>query len=120
KSFQDIDAPCGEYSARACSCGGNTQNSYQHIMDTFGASTPDTQSPTAAITFPGDGDVFEPGAEFDITVNVADDVQVASVTLFVDGAASGMDSSAPFGPWPVSNIPEGTYELYIEAIDTAG
>lgn len=120
KTFQDVNAQCGEYSPRACSCGGNTQNSYQHIINTFGASTPDTQAPTAAITYPGDGDVFSPGAEFDITVNVSDDVQVASVTLFVDGSPEGVDASAPFGPWPVSNIPEGVYEFYIEATDVAG
>ncbi|MEM9455585.1 MAG: Ig-like domain-containing protein [Myxococcota bacterium] len=120
KTFQDIDAQCGEFNPRQCSCGGATQNSYQHILSTFGASAPDTQAPTAAITYPTDGSVFEPGAEFDITVNVGDDVQVADVTLFVDGTAEGSDGSAPFGPWPVSNIPEGIYEFYIEATDSAG
>ncbi len=120
KSFQNVNAQCGEYNARACSCGGNTQNSYQHIINTFGAAVPDNAAPTAAITYPNDGEVFLPGAEFDITVQVNDDVQVANVTLFVDGAAQGSDASAPFGPWPVSNIPEGSYEFYIEATDTAG
>jgi MYXO-CTERM domain-containing protein len=81
---------------------------------------PDNEPPTAAITYPNDGDVFEPGAEFEITVQVDDDVQVAEVTLFVDGAAQGSDASSPFGPWPVSNIPEGSYEFYIEAADVAG
>lgn len=120
KTFQNIDAQCGEFNPRQCSCGGATQNSYQHIVSTFGTSTPDTQAPTAAITYPTDGSVFEPGAEFDITVSVGDDVQVAEVTLFVDGTAEGNDNSAPFGPWPVTNIPEGVYEFYIEAIDIAG
>ncbi len=120
KTFQDIDAQCGEFSARACSCGGNTQNSYQHIINTFGASVPDTQAPTAAITYPMDGDVFDPGSSFDITVEVNDDVQVTNVTLYVNGAAEGNDGSAPFGPWPVSDIPENVYEFYIEATDVAG
>lgn len=120
KTFQDIDAQCGEFNPRACSCGGNTQNSYQWIIDTWGAAVPDNAPPTAAITYPNDGDVFTPGAEFEITVDVSDDVQVADVTLFVDGAAQGADASAPFGPWPVSNIPEGSYSFYIEASDVAG
>lgn len=120
KTFQNVNAQCGEFSARQCSCGGNTQNSYQHIINTFGAAIPDNQSPTAAITYPNDGDVFLPGAEFDITVDVNDDVQVANVTLFVDGSMEASDASAPFGPWPVSNIPEGSYEFYIEATDVAG
>ncbi|MCA9712340.1 MAG: hypothetical protein KDK70_41270, partial [Myxococcales bacterium] len=120
KTFQDIDAQCGEFSPRQCSCGGNTQNSYQHIINTFGAATPDTQAPTAAITYPNDGDVFEPGAEFDITVAVDDDVQVVDVTLVVNDEEQGSDASEPFGPWPVTNIPEGIYDIYIEATDVAG
>jgi MYXO-CTERM domain-containing protein len=120
KTFQDFDAQCGEYNPRQCSCGGNTQNSYQHIIDTFGASMPDNQAPTAAITNPVDGDVFLPGAGFDVTVSVNDDVQVAEVELFVNGVVEGSDASSPFGPWPVSAIPEGSYEFYIEATDVAG
>jgi MYXO-CTERM domain-containing protein len=120
KSFQDVDAQCGEFSPRQCSCGGSTQNSYQWIIDTWGAAVPDNQAPTAAITYPNDGDVFAPGAEFEITVSVNDDVQVADVTLFVNGTAQGSDASAPFGPWPVSNIPVGTYSFHIEAADVAG
>lgn len=120
KTFQNIDAQCGEFNPRQCSCGGNTQNSYQWIVDTWGAAVPDNAPPTAAITYPSDGDVFQPGAEFEITVQVDDDVQVAEVTLFVDGAAQNTDASSPFGPWPVSNIPEGSYEFYIEATDVAG
>lgn len=121
KTFQDIDAQCGEFSPRACSCGGNTQNSYQWIIDTWGAAVPDNQAPTAAITYPSDGDVFTPGAAFDITVSVNDDVQVAEVTLYVNGEAQGgVDSSAPWGPWPVSGIPVGAYDLYISATDVGG
>ena len=120
KTFQDVDAQCGEYNPRQCSCGGNTQNSYQWIIDTWGAAVPDNQAPTAAITYPADGDVFQPGAEFEITVSVGDDVQVAEVTLFVDGSAQGSDASEPFGPWPVTNIPVGTYAFHIEATDVAG
>jgi hypothetical protein len=120
KSFQNTDAQCGEYNPRECSCGGATQNSYQWIIDTWGAAVPDNQAPTAAITYPNDGDVFAPGAEFEITVDVNDDVQVSDVTLFVDGTAEGSDASAPFGPWPVANIPVGTYSFHIEATDVAG
>lgn len=120
KTFQDIDADCGEFQPRACSCGGNTQNSYQHIINSFGSAVPDTQAPTAAITAPADGEVFAPGSDFEIRVAVNDDVQVSLVTLYSGDASVGSDESSPFGPWPVTNIPEGTYEFYIEAEDTAG
>ncbi len=36
KSFVDEDVPCGEFEARACQCGGDTQNSYQHLGGVFG------------------------------------------------------------------------------------
>ena len=36
KSFQDTAAPCGEFSARTCTCGGTTQNSYQTLRTVLG------------------------------------------------------------------------------------
>lgn len=118
--YQDGDYPCGEYSERECSCGGNTQNSYQHILGLFGPSTPDTQSPVATITNPGDGAQYESGADFEIAVEVSDDVDVVSVTLFVNGEPQASDDSAPFGPWPATDTPDGTYEFHVEAEDFAG
>jgi hypothetical protein len=118
--FQDGDYSCGEYSERACMCGGATQNSYQHILGLFGGSTPDTAAPVATITSPGDGAEYDSGADFEITVDVSDDVDVTVVTLYVNGQAQGSDNTAPFGPWPASDTPDGTYELYVEAEDFAG
>jgi hypothetical protein len=40
KSYVDMDVACGEFEARACQCGGNTQNSYQTIMDLAGPACP--------------------------------------------------------------------------------
>ncbi|MBA2538440.1 MAG: hypothetical protein H0V17_02290 [Deltaproteobacteria bacterium] len=36
KSFTDAEVPCGESEARACNCGGNTQNSYAYLADLLG------------------------------------------------------------------------------------
>lgn len=36
KSFQDVDAYCGEYEERACEGGAETQNSYRYLASTFG------------------------------------------------------------------------------------
>jgi MYXO-CTERM domain-containing protein len=36
KTFQDIDAECGELSVRPCECGNATQNSVQHLLGLFG------------------------------------------------------------------------------------
>src|SRR6185503_16308159 len=35
KWFRDVDAPCGEYGGRECSCGGQTQNSFASIRAEF-------------------------------------------------------------------------------------
>lgn len=120
KTFQDGDYQCGEYSPRACDCGGATQNSYQYILSLFGPATPDEHAPTATIVAPVDGDVFEVGSSFDVAVEVADDNEVVRVSLYLDGALSSEDMSVPFGPWPVIDAPEGAYEFWIVATDAAG
>jgi MYXO-CTERM domain-containing protein len=120
KTFQDGEYQCGEYSPRACECGGATQNSYQYILSLFGPAVPDLQAPTAAIVAPVDGDVFSVGADFDVAVEVGDDNEVVRVSLYLDGAVSTEDMSVPFGPWSVVDAPEGTYEFYIVATDAAG
>ncbi len=120
KSFQDGDYPCGEYEARACECGGASQNAYQYILDLFGPAVPDTQAPTATITSPDDGDVFAVGDAFDIAVQVADDGAIAVVELYLDGELSSADMSEPYGPWPVIDAVAGSYEIYVVATDAAG
>lgn len=49
KTFQDQDAPCGEYEARTCGSGQETQNSYRQLAATVGlragATPPTTREP---------------------------------------------------------------------------
>ncbi|MBC8071796.1 MAG: Ig-like domain-containing protein, partial [Deltaproteobacteria bacterium] len=120
KTYQDGDYPCGEYEARACECGGPSQNSYQYILGLFGSAVPDEQPPTAAIVSPDDGDSFAVGDQFDIAVEVSDDTAVEVVELYLDGALSTADMSDPFGPWPVVDAIAGSFEIYIIARDAAG
>lgn len=120
KTYQDGDYPCGEFSARACECGGSSQNSYQYILELFGPAVPDAAQPSAAIVSPSDGAVFEAGVPFDVLVDVSDDIGVTHVALFLDGALATEAIAAPFGPWRVSNLPQGSHDLYIEASDDAG
>jgi hypothetical protein len=76
----------------------------------------DLQAPTVQITYPADGDVFEPGASFVITADVADDRQIAEIELYIDGEASFRIFEPPW-EWEVNEIPEGEYELGIVAND---
>ncbi|HTM19226.1 MAG TPA: hypothetical protein VL172_01920 [Kofleriaceae bacterium] len=40
KSYTDEDVQCGEFEARACQCGGDTQNAYQKILSLAGPACP--------------------------------------------------------------------------------
>jgi MYXO-CTERM domain-containing protein len=104
----------------AANCGsGSQQNSYQELMNLFGPSAPDTALPVVSVTSPLDGDEFDAGASFDIVVDANDDTGLQELVLYNNGAAIETDGSAPWG-WEVTNVPEGTYELYVEASDLAG
>ncbi len=109
---------CGQQHAQNCP-GGTSQNAHLELLELFGAAVPDTAAPTVAITFPADGDVFEPGASFTIMVEATDDIEVDEVQLFNNGTPLQADGSAPFG-WEVENIPQGEYTMYVIATDTAG
>lgn len=41
KTFQDVDAECGEQSARPCSCGRASQNSHQILHEKLGSPLPE-------------------------------------------------------------------------------
>jgi hypothetical protein len=81
-----------------------------------GPFQPDAAPPTVAIVDPADGEVFAPGADFTITAEANDDIAVSSVALYVDGAITDTLTAPPW-EWPVTDIPEGEYELYALASD---
>jgi hypothetical protein len=119
RSFQDWEIPCGEYEERACTCGGWTQNPYQRIVGEFGPQS-DIEGPTVAIVEPADGAIVVPGADFEVLIEIADDAGVARVELLVDGEAMSVAEAEPWGPWPVRNIPAGTYAFSVLAVDDLG
>jgi MYXO-CTERM domain-containing protein len=109
---------CGSQHAAECGNAGQ-QNSYAELMTLFGPSNPDTAEPSVSITYPADGATFPTDSDFTITVDANDDQAIDQVTLFSNDNEQGSDASSPYG-WDVSNIPAGTYELYVVATDTAG
>lgn len=120
KSFQDGDFPCGEYEARACDCGGPTQNTHRYISELFGTGVADTQAPVATIVSPSDGETFDVGQTVTVSINATDDVGLSRVDLFADGMQAASDSEAPYGEWDLSNVPPGEHDLYIAAYDFSG
>jgi len=113
KFYQDNNAPCGEYSARSCSCGGSTQNSYQRIKAIFGASTP--TPPVVAITEPVNNANVEPG--FIVRADFDDNDGVKNAALYVDDQLAMMLDTPPFVFNAPSSMSDGSHEIKVVAHD---
>jgi MYXO-CTERM domain-containing protein len=100
-------------------CGGGQQNGYAELMALFGPSSPDVAPPTVEITYPNDGDTFDAGADFTITVEANDDKGVVSIDLYNNGTNQSTDNASPWS-WDVQDIPEGSYSFHVIAFDQAG
>jgi MYXO-CTERM domain-containing protein len=121
RTFQDRTVACGETTARPCGINGSycraNQNSYQLLLDRLGAPGSDHDAPTLDVVAPRDGSVVEPG--FSVIANASDDVEVAQITLHLDGALVATDrTSLDFAIAP--GLPPGPHTLVIEVADTAG
>ncbi|MSP61394.1 MAG: hypothetical protein EXR72_13815 [Myxococcales bacterium] len=88
KTFQDVAAPCGEFSKRGCICGRPSQNSVQVLLEKLGApgvnpnpNNGDSTAPDVAILDPADGDSI-PAGTLTVTVHASDTVGVTAARLF--------------------------------------
>jgi MYXO-CTERM domain-containing protein len=117
KSFQNEDAPCGEYSARQCQCGGSTQNSVEMLDELLGLAGDVTPTPpTVSITSPGNGATVAPG--FSVTVAASDsDGSISQVELRIDGTLVGTDATSPYTFTTSGTLAAGSQTLQARAID---
>ncbi|MCP4447289.1 MAG: hypothetical protein GY811_18360 [Myxococcales bacterium] len=99
KTFQDINAPCGEFEARDCSCGGSSQNSHQFLLGHFGAG--ETSPPDVQINRPADGATVQPNFPFE--VGAVDDTEVVKVEFIINDVVVSELTSRPW----VINAPDG-------------
>jgi hypothetical protein len=116
KSFQDVDADCGEYSARECMCGGTTQNSVQTLLQILGAS--DRTPPAVEITEPANGAQVDPG--FKVASTTSDDKGVSKVDLWIDDVLVLSDGEAPYEYADTAGLPPGPHTISARAYDAAG
>lgn len=77
----------------------------------------DVTPPTVSLTYPEDGQWFEPGSSFDILAEAADERGITELELFVNGDPHPLILIEEPWSWPVNNIPEGDYVLGIRAWD---
>ncbi|HLX59750.1 MAG TPA: Ig-like domain-containing protein [Planctomycetota bacterium] len=75
--------------------------------------------PTVCISSPSNGATFAANSTITIAANASDDVAVASVAFYANGALLGNSTSAPYSiSWP--NVSSGSYALMAIATDSFG
>ena len=79
---------------------------------------PDTTSPSVSIASPTSGNV---SGTVTVSANATDNVGVARVDFYVNGALAGSDTAAPYQyAWNTTGLANGAATLYARAFDAAG
>jgi MYXO-CTERM domain-containing protein len=139
KEFQDVYAPCGEFSERECMCGDpNTQNSVQMLWEILGPGegiTPppppdDREPPTLAIVSPDDGVTAQANSTVDIVATATDDIGLVTVTLEWHHTGDGLPCPGEGRGWScfvegdtytwTVEVTEGLREYSVRARDVMG
>ena len=118
KSFQPVDAPCGERDPRACRCGAETQSSVAMLDARLGLAGEGNPPPAVAIAEPAADAVVAPG--FAVTADAADNAGVAWVELRVDGVRVATAVGAPFAFATPAELADGVHTLEVVAVDDGG
>jgi hypothetical protein len=117
KRFRDQNADCGELETRACGCPSRPkQNSYRMIVNLFGVGAP--TPPDVTFTSPAEGKEIQPG--FRAAVKALDDVRIAKVELYADGALIGTSMDAFHDIFYITgptDLPMGPHMLEARAFD---
>lgn len=108
--------------ARAYDAAGNAASSAAVVVAVAGTAPPpssDTTPPTVAITSPGNGSVVS--GVVNVNAKGTDNVAVASVSLYLDGAmvSTGNSGSLTY-KWNTKKAAKGTHTLKATAKDTSG
>lgn len=81
KYFRDRVMTCGEFSDRACFCGGNAQNSHRKLLSTFGANPTPVPGPVIDIQLPIANSTVEEGFQIRFTTSDARTVKKAEIVF---------------------------------------
>jgi subtilisin family serine protease len=89
------------------------------LYSLFGSSGGDTTPPTTSITSPANGATVS--GTIGVTASASDNVGVARVELYVDGALLATDTSSPYSfSWNTTTVADGGHNLQTRAYDAAG
>lgn len=90
-----------------------------YIVISTGGSSADTTAPTTSITAPANGATVS-GTTL-VTASASDNVGVARVEFYVDGALRATDTSSPYEwSWDTTADAGGSHSLTSKAVDAAG
>jgi hypothetical protein len=113
RTFQDEDAPCGEFTARTCQCSGATQNSHRQLLEALGPA--DRNPPSVALTEPREGETVTLG--FVMKAEAADDVRIDRVEYFIDGTLVTADERVPYQAHAPIDLLAGAHTIEAVAVD---
>jgi hypothetical protein len=121
KSFQDVDAACGEGEPRPCrveghyDCHRETQNSYQLLAERLGLRGEAPEPPALSLASPVDGAVVSPG--FTVRVDASSVRGAVEVELRLDGVTVGLDHGEPFEIAAPADLEPGAHIVEVIARD---
>ncbi len=113
---------CRPIHEKYCGVDSDQQNDMDELQFIFGTNEPDTEPPTVKIAEPADGSKFDSGATVPVVSEVHDNyggvgwkmvVKKDGELLIEDIAYKGAQT------WSLAKIPDGYYEVSIEAEDHA-
>lgn len=100
--------------ARAYDAAGNNVTS-----STVSITVADTTAPTVSLTAPAAGATISGTAS--VTANASDNIGVARVEFFVDGASRGTDTTSPYAiSLNTTTLSNGSHSITARAYDAAG
>ncbi len=90
------------------------------LYEAFIGAPADATPPTVSLTAPAAGATVS-GTAVTLSATAADDVAVAKVDFFVDGALVGTDTSSPYSiSWNSTTVANSSHSFTARATDTAG
>jgi Bacterial Ig domain len=118
RTFQDHEVACGESVARPCGVAAHScrakQNSVEVLLERLGPAGSDHDAPTVIVSEPANHATVSPG--FVVVASVSDNIAVASVQLYVDGALAQTKYAPPY-EFELTSISAGGHVLRLEAKD---
>lgn len=112
KRFRNEEAQCGEFEARECACGQETQNSRKTLARYLG----DRIDPIVDVPSPADGMVVNP--VFYVDVRAEDNIAIERVELYADGQKVASQAVRPFLFEFHGELGDGHHDLEIRVFDS--